>query len=931
MTTEKFTKEIDAVAEELITADLNNLQDLGRLYTCFQTLLQIVADCGCTIAVQPVEAAIELIKDAILDESVDRKILLNVLNATVSCLQQLTRPGSDPVKIQFPKELFSKIDTANNPQRSTSINDAPKKPLQPIEKAAHFPVYEQSSDNTLQHFMLHPNLEENMFIDFLNEQNSVLEKAEGDILSLEKKFDKDVLDDVRRIFHTMKSESAVFELTNVALLCHGVEDMLDSEVSELPIDKLLLVKDWLKYAYDCLKTTRMLPDVPGSLQFFMYAQDNQPGRSPVKPSQKDVEYVVNPDHVSDKKSTLQSGQLPDKKGFYQIEESVIAKEAAQTTLLIVHMDIDLLSDFVSEVQEHLDTIDHRLLVLENDPEDKENLNAVFRVFHTIKGAAGFLALDEISKLAHITENLLDRARKGELQLSGGRIDIFFEAVDEMKRLVLTIHDAIAAGSASYPSSPTLEPLINRLQSVASGRQQVLSMGAGQLIRQLSSQSQPNELQHEINTRIPEELDDSFLNLTSESIDQQEHAADANMNTVIQQSVKMRESIKVDSEKLDRLIDAIGEMVIIESMIKQDSGLSTITSSGLLRNISQMDKITRELQQLAMSLRMIPVKATFQKMARVVRDLAKKSGKKIEFISSGEDAMLDKSVVDRIGDPLIHLVRNSVDHGIESSSALRLADGKNALGKIELNAFHKGGNINIEIKDDGNGLDKQAILEKAKERGLIRDGQVLSDRELFNFIFLPGFSTAHKVTDVSGRGVGMDVVKRAIDDLRGNVDIISEAGIGTTFSLRLPLTLAIIDGMIVRIGSERYIIPTLSIVEAVRPEHESITVLVNRGEMITIRDKIIPLFRLAKLFRIENSRQDPEEGIVIVVEDSGKMAGILVDELLGQQSIVIKSMGASMKGLQGVSGGSILSDGRVGIIIDVAGIVKLALSGIVESR
>jgi two-component system chemotaxis sensor kinase CheA len=289
-------------------------------------------------------------------------------------------------------------------------------------------------------------------------------------------------------------------------------------------------------------------------------------------------------------------------------------------------------------------------------------------------------------------------------------------------------------------------------------------------------------------------------------------------------------------------------------------------------------------------------------------------------------MLDKSVVDRIGDPLIHLVRNSVDHGIESSSSQRVASNKNETGKIELNAYHKGGNIYIEVKDDGRGLDKQTIFEKAKERGLAREGQVLSDREIFNFILLPGFSTASKLTEVSGRGVGMDVVKRAMDDLRGNIDIVSEEGTGTTFTLRLPLTLAIIDGMLVRIGAERYIIPTLSIVEAVRPDHDSITSLVNRGEMITIRDNIIPLFRLGTLFSITDARQNPAEGIVIVVEDSGKMAGILVDELLGQQSIVIKSMGATMKGLPGVSGGSILSDGRVGIIIDVAGIVKLAMSG-----
>ena len=928
MMTEKLTDEIDAVAEELITADLNNLQDLGRLYTCFQNFLQIATDSACEVAVKPVTAAMELIKYAILNETADRKKLLNILNSTVSCLQHVMRPGSDPVNIVFPKQLFSQLDTPHEKQEITISNAASEAARQDEEKIMHSPLYDKSEDATLHRFSLPPNLDENMFVDFLNEQNSVLEKAEGDILLLEKNFNKEVIDDVRRIFHTMKSESAVFEITNIALLCHGVEDMLDSQISELPIDKLLLVKDWLKYAYDCLKTNRMLPDVPCTLQAFMSVQDLPTSRSPGKASPQGLDYVINPNSEFGNQSSPLSVPLPGKGRANIPVESNSAGETASTTLPLVHMDIDLLSDFVSEVQEHIDTIDNRLLVLENEPAEKENLNAVFRVFHTIKGAAGFLALDEISRLAHMTENLLDRARKGELQLSGGRIDIIFEAVDEMKRLILTIHNAIQAGSASYASSPTLTPLINRLQVVASGRLKIPAIEVNQAIRQHTTQAQPQNPQPAQPISIQEKSIDAFVSMADDGIDQHEHTENSMLNKGIQQSAKIHESIKIDSVKLDELIDAIGEMVIIESMIKQDPSLTTIASAGLLQNISQMDKITRELQQLAMTLRMIPVKATFQKMARVVRDLAKKSGKKIEFVSSGEDAMLDKSVVDRIGDPLIHLVRNSVDHGIESSSAVRVAANKSEVGKIELNAYHKGGNIHIEIKDDGKGLDKETILEKARERGLTREGQVLSDREIFNFIFLPGFSTAKKVTDVSGRGVGMDVVNRAIDELRGHVDISSESGIGTTFSLRLPLTLAIIDGMIVLIGTERYIIPTLSIVEAVRPDCESITSIVNRCEMISIRDKIIPLFRLATLFGIADARQDPAEGIVIVVEDSGKMAGILVDELLDQQSIVIKSMGASMKGLRGVSGGSILSDGRVGIIIDVADIVKLAMSGAV---
>jgi two-component system chemotaxis sensor kinase CheA len=290
---------------------------------------------------------------------------------------------------------------------------------------------------------------------------------------------------------------------------------------------------------------------------------------------------------------------------------------------------------------------------------------------------------------------------------------------------------------------------------------------------------------------------------------------------------------------------------------------------------------------------------------------------------GEETMLDKSVVDRIGDPLIHLVRNAVDHGIEPTPRDRILAGKEAGGEITLTAFHKGGNIYVEIQDDGRGLDRDAIQRRAFEKGLIREDHTLSDYEIYNLILLPGFSTARKVTDVSGRGVGMDVVKKTIEDLRGNINIASIPGEGTTVSLKLPLTLAIIDGMLVRIGEERYIIPTLSIVESVRPKIEDVNSIANKGEMIVIRDKMIPLFRLADLFKIKGAQQCIDDSIVIVVEDSGRMTGIMVDELLGQQSTVIKSLGA-LKGLTGISGGSIMSDGSVGIILDIAGIVKLAI-------
>ena len=362
-------------------------------------------------------------------------------------------------------------------------------------------------------------------------------------------------------------------------------------------------------------------------------------------------------------------------------------------------------------------------------------------------------------------------------------------------------------------------------------------------------------------------------------------------------------------------------MVTQSGELQRSGLSVKMG----KDIDHLDKICRELQEIGMSLRMVPVRPVFQKMARLVRDLSKKTGRKVDFVMSGEDTELDKNVVDKIGDPLVHMVRNAVDHGIESDPAERLKIGKSERGRVELSAFHKGGNICIEIQDDGRGLNKDAILNKAVSRGLVREGEVLTDREIFAMIFEPGFSTAAQVTDVSGRGVGMDVVRRNIEELRGTVDISSEPGHGSVFSIKLPLTLAIIEGMVIMVGSEHYIIPTLSVVRLIRPRQEDINHIFDRGEMLAFDDGFIPLFRLSSLFDVHDAKAHPHEAMVVVVEDEGRKVGLMADQLLGQQSIVIKSLGESVQGTDGVAGGAIMSNGNVALILDITGLVRVAHS------
>jgi two-component system, chemotaxis family, sensor kinase CheA len=383
-----------------------------------------------------------------------------------------------------------------------------------------------------------------------------------------------------------------------------------------------------------------------------------------------------------------------------------------------------------------------------------------------------------------------------------------------------------------------------------------------------------------------------------------------------------EKIKVSITRLDNLINSTGELVIAQLMVAEEIHTGASSVHELARKVAHQGKIVRELQELSMSMRMVPVQGVFQKMSRLVRDLSRKADKQVEFVTIGEETELDRTVVDKIADPLIHMVRNSLDHGIEPRDE-RVKAGKDRTGRVELRAFHQAGNIVIEIEDDGKGLDQERILKKAIDNGVVEPGQELSDDEIFKLIFHPGLSTAEKITSVSGRGVGMDVVKKNIESLRGKIDIASTRGQGTIFTIRLPLTLAIIDGQVVCIGDQRYIIPINSIVRSLRPTSEQLSSVQGRGEMILERGELIPLVRLYRLLGVVPTEEDPTKALVVVVEEDGRKCCLLVDDLLAQQQVVIKSLGDALGRVKGVSGGAIMGDGKVCLILDVPGLVTLA--------
>ena len=592
-----------------------------------------------------------------------------------------------------------------------------------------------------------------------------------------------------------------------------------------------------------------------------------------------------------------------------------AAPAAQA-MTISEEDAPLVLDFITEAGEHLETAESALLELENHPEDGELVNKIFRGFHTIKGMAGFLNLAEIQSLAHSAENLLDRARKSQLVLAGANSDVAFESIDALKKMLGGLKSALEAG-LPVEAFDALPPLLEKLKSAAEGQ---------------AAEAKPAEVparEEEKPSAQAETAAPSPVPATTEENDKK-------LDTILEdpaESAKPKaagasgahtaeDKIKVSTTRLDDLINLAGELVIAQLMVAEEVNGGNGSQNDLVRRVAHQSKIVRELQELSMSMRMVPVQGVFQKMSRLARDVSHKAGKQVDFVTMGEETELDRTVVDKIADPLVHMVRNAIDHGVEAAPD-RSAAGKNPTGRVELRAFHQAGNIVIELEDDGKGLDKERIMKKAVEQGLLESGQELSDDEAFKLIFHPGLSTAEKITSVSGRGVGMDVVKKNIESLRGRVDINSVRGKGTVFTIRLPLTLAVIDGQVVRIGEARYIIPINAIVRSLRPTREQISTVQGRGEMVLERGELIPLVRLYRLLGVVPSTEDPTEALIVVVEEDGRKCCLMVDDLLAQQQVVIKSLGEALGRVRGVSGGSIMGDGRVTLILDVPGLVQLA--------
>jgi len=551
------------------------------------------------------------------------------------------------------------------------------------------------------------------------------------------------------------------------------------------------------------------------------------------------------------------------------------------------LSLEEMNDFLAEAPEFLQTAESALLFLEKTPEDSELLNDAFRGFHNIKGSAVFLNLNEVVELSHAAESILSDARDGLSRLSAPQITLILEAVDMLREIFGGLRGTLSGLEYAPP-----EDLYEMLAKLTGG-----------------------DTKNQAAASMPVDHEEPLTSQGASSGGPSEPGRSGGGGTV--------PFVKVNTARLDNLVDAVGELVVTHSIVMQELGsLASRHDTRLAQSLSQLTKITRELQEMAMTMRMVSLRATFSKMYRLARDLSIKSHIAFEFTYSGEETEIDRNVVDELNPALVHLVRNAVDHGLELPEERR-ASGKPEKGRIKLSSYQEGGNVVIELEDDGRGFDLESILDRARSLGLVDGGEEPGYEVIQSLVFHEGLSTAHDLTDISGRGVGLGVVKKAVERLRGRLEIDTVKGRGTKFTIRLPLTLAIIDGMVVRVGGEYYVVPSISILKSLSVKKEQLVTALGKGEAVYLRDEIIPIFRLHRLFSIKGAEEDPLDALMLVLGENGSRCALMVDDIVGQQQVVIKPLGALPADLKGISGGAVMGSGNVALILDPMGIINMA--------
>ncbi|MBN1969327.1 MAG: chemotaxis protein CheA [Candidatus Delongbacteria bacterium] len=754
--------------------------------------------------------------------------------------------------------------------------------------------------------------DKDMLDDFVAEGNEMIDEVEIKLLELQQSVeargdvDKELLDSVFRLFHTIKGTSGFFNLNNLKNVTHEAETLLD---------RIRKGKTKLEFKHTAL----FLEGADFLRKLLIHISDKMTDSGYEEEANNLINKFIS---VSDVDSSTGSSERKKKEPTTKVEQESPVKEKNINLDLNERITNETNDEYISEGFDLLDELEQSLIILESEPTNTEKIHQAFRALHTFKGNSGLMGYKDLERLSHRTENFLDNAKNGLLKLNKDAVGVLLSILDVLKEGLVEIEKG---GNGTIPGC---EPMINYLADVINDLKIVPDIIVDDLKPIESSKKDDSKKQDD----IPDEVDiiEPIKKTDFEEINNQislfnKQGTEKLIQKDDSDDSKRKQYIKVDIDKVGMLVDWVGELVTAQVMLVDNPDVKDIKKSkGFQKAAYNLSRIVSEIQNVSMTLRMIPIAGTFRKMNRLVHDISTKMNKKVKLEIKGEETEIDKNIVDKISDPLVHIVRNSLDHGLETPH-VRVANGKDETGNLTIEAKNEGGEIHIIISDDGAGMDKDKIMAKAFDKGLVTESELnnFKDEDIYKLVFQPGFSTAEKVSEVSGRGVGMDVVKRNVEEIKGTIEVLSERNEGTTITLRIPLTMAIIEGMLVSIGEAKYTIPLLSIRELFSPVKENITVTLDGLEVIRVRDEMIPVIRLHEILGVEPSIRDLSEGVLITVEHNKDMYCLFVDSIIGQQQAVMKSLPEYIKHIQGVSGCTILGDGRISPIVDIRAVIRLA--------
>ncbi len=742
---------------------------------------------------------------------------------------------------------------------------------------------------------------------FIRDSQELLDEIEPDLIALQKasetndSLDTETLNSVFRLFHSLKGAAGYLHLHCIVSVTHEAETMLNC-LKEGKLQSCPRKIDLLIRACDLIRNILIRLEESGNEDGFSEEAHTLAS---------ELSLMVTDTHSCDHN---QSGEVPPYADDANFQEELLqggVDEIEDNHDMQICIDQELKAEFIRESKEAFERIELCFMALEEGRNTQESLSSAFRDVHSFKGNCGILGLSDLEQLSHKMETVLDYMKTGEIETSADNINVLLKIVDILREAT---NDYSTGGSGNVDGCDIMIDLLNDMIPIST-KDEIPKLGEILVTRGDISREDLDKALETKNKPLGEILAESGI--TSHRAVESALSKQQSMRS----RVTMQKDIRVSLNKLDALNDLVGELVIAQLMVTRNPDLQGQQLENFEKAAHHLDRVTSELQDIAMSLRMIPVSVVFRKMIRLVHDLSRKFDKKVELKMIGEETEVDKTVVELISDPLVHIIRNAIDHGIEPPEE-RKSKGKKETGTIVLEAKHDGGEVWISVKDDGRGLDKEKILQKAITSGILESTEsVIPDESIYSLIFEPGFSTAQQITDVSGRGVGLDVVKNNIEKLKGKIDIISKRDQGTSFILRIPLTLAIIDGMLIRVGSNFYIIPLLAIKESFVIGSSTVTITPEGQEYVNIRGKLLPVVRLYEFLNVPSDNTSLDKGILLTVQNEDKEIVLFIDEILEQQQTVIKGLPNYVGGLPGVSGCTILGNGEVSLILDVGSIAE----------